>query len=390
METEMIKMNRSAIGTRSFLLVLLFFCALAFLCACSQNTPPSPHYSHTTYTLELQGDEVVSDTDWVVVLEKDPAKDFVILNLTDIQLGTGEYLGSFDHIRRMVTALVEKTQPDLITVTGDTSYGCNTAVYGICSFIDSFGIPWAPVYGNHDFENSGMSPDTLALVFGNYRNCLFKNGPSCLAVDERYGVEAKGNYVVDIVEKQNDAFTLVKSLVFFNSRTNGITDLQIQWYRDCMESAAPYGNGSEVPSAVFMHIPIPEYRDAAYAAYRDWNASLIESYTEEAWNDGYKDSFGAWHEGVSSGATPYGFAAILKEGGNDLVVCGHDHKNCFCIDHEGMTYLFTLKTGPGCYYEEGMEGGTEISVGSSGTATVRHCFFYEGHGCYYTPQEFPQ
>ena len=74
-------MNRRAIGTKSFLLVLLFFCALAFLCACSQNTPPSPHYSHTTYTLELQGDEVVSDTDWVVVLEKDPAKDFVILDI---------------------------------------------------------------------------------------------------------------------------------------------------------------------------------------------------------------------------------------------------------------------------------------------------------------------
>ena len=383
-------MKRRTIRTSFFLLALLFFCSffLALLCACSQNL--SPRYDHTTYTLGLRGNEVVSDTDWVVVLEKDPAKEFVILNLTDIQLGTGDYLAEFDHIERMVTALVEKTKPDLITVTGDTSYGCNTPVYGICSFIDSFGIPWAPVYGNHDFENSGMSPDTLALVFGNYRNCVFRNGPSCLAVDPRYGVEAKGNYVVDIVERQDDGFRLVKSLVFFNSGTKGITGLQMEWYRDCMESAAPYGKGEEISSAVFMHIPIPEYLDAALAAYRDRNASLMESYTEEAWNDGYKDSFGAWHEGVSSASTPYGLAAIMKDAGNDLVVCGHDHNNCYCIGYDGMTYLFTLKTGPGCYYEAGMEGGTEITIGSSGAASVRHCFFYEGHGCYYTPQDFPQ
>ena len=367
----------------------VFLCALLCLlfCACSQN-PLSPQYSHTTYTLELQGGTVVSDKDWVVVLEKDPAKDFVILNLTDIQLGTGDYLENFDHIRTMVTSLVEKTKPDLITITGDSSYGCGTAIYGICSFIDSFGIPWAPVYGNHDFENSGMSPDTLALVLSNYRNCLFRNGPSCLAVDQTEGVEARGNYVVDIVERQNDGFALVKSLVFFNSGTNGITGLQMEWYRDCMESAAAYGSGNDISSAVFMHIPIPEYRDAALAAYRDRNASLIESFTEDAWNDGYKESFGAWHEGVSSASTPYGFADIFKNFGNDLVVCGHDHVNCYCIEYDGMTYLYTLKTGPGCYYEEGMEGGTEISVDSSGKAAVRHCFFYEGHGCYYTPQEF--
>lgn len=91
---------------------VLFFCA--FFCSCSQNTPLLPHYSHTTYNLELRKGKVVSDTDWVMVLEKDPDKDFVILNLTDIQLGTGEYLGSFDHIRRMVTELVAKTGPDLI------------------------------------------------------------------------------------------------------------------------------------------------------------------------------------------------------------------------------------------------------------------------------------
>ena len=361
---------------------------LALLCACTQGGPPTPQYTPGQYTLSAADGKVVADVDWVINIEKDPDRDFVILNLTDIQMGTGEFMLGFDHIRTMVTALVRKTQPDLITFTGDLSYGCGTAIYGICSFLDSFGIPWAPVYGNHDFENSGMSPETLAKVFRNYSNCIFREGPPLLAVDKDSSTEAVGNYVVNITQKQNDGFKVVKSLVLFNSGTNGITDLQMQWYQDCMDSVAPFGGGNPVTSAVFMHIPIKEYRSAAIAAYRNPNASLIDSYSEDTWNDGYKSSFGAWHEGIASRQSTPEAAQILKSKGNDLVVCGHQHTNCFCIDYDGMTYLFALKTGPACYYEEGMEGGTEITIDGSGKAVVRQCFYYEGHGCYYTPQEF--
>ncbi|MBQ7507754.1 MAG: metallophosphoesterase, partial [Spirochaetales bacterium] len=140
----------------------LFFAALVLalaLCACAQKTAPQASYSTTHYTLSVSDGKVVSDADWVVNIEKDSSKDFVILNLTDIQLGTSAFQIEFPRIRTMISALVEKVRPDLITMTGDMSYGCGPAIYGICSFIDSFEIPWAPVYGNHDFENSGMSPD---------------------------------------------------------------------------------------------------------------------------------------------------------------------------------------------------------------------------------------
>jgi hypothetical protein len=372
-------------GKRILIYTLLI---LALLCACTQDSILTAHYTPQHYTLSVNDGKVVADVDWVINIEKDPEKDFVILNLTDIQMGTGEYMLGFGHIREMVTSLVQKTQPDLITYTGDLSYGCGTAIYGICSFIDSFGIPWTPVYGNHDFENSGMSPDTLAEVFRNYGNCLFRNGPSLLAVDEDSNTEAVGNYVVNITQKQNDGFNVVKSLVFFNSGTTGITDLQMQWYQDCMDSVAPYGNGDSVTSAAFMHIPIDGYRDAAIAAYRNRYASLVDSYREETWNEGYETSFGTWHEGIGSRRSAPEAAQILKSKGNDLVVSGHNHTNCFCIDYDGMTYLFALKTGPACYYEKGMEGGSEITIDGSGKAEVRQCFFYEGHGCYYTPQEF--
>ncbi len=88
------------------------------------------------------------------------------------------------------------------------------------------------------------------------------------------------------------------------------------------------------------------YRDAAIAAYRNRYASLVDSYREETWNEGYETSFGTWHEGIGSRRSAPEAAQILKSKGNDLVVSGHNHTNCFCIDYDGMTYLFALKTGP--------------------------------------------
>ena len=376
-------MKRFAFLTAILVLILA-------LCACAQKTAPQASYSTTRYSLSLSGGRVVSDTDWVVNIEKDSTEDFVILNLTDIQLGTSAFQIEFPRIRTIISALVEKVGPDLITMTGDMSYGCGPAIYGICSFIDSFGIPWAPVYGNHDFENSGMSPDTLAKVLDNYSNCLFKDGPRNLAFDALHGEEVRGNYVVNIVQKSEEGFEVVKSLIFMNSGTDGITELQMQWYADCMESVKPYGDGGDVSCAAFMHIPIYDFRNAAYAAIKgSWYAvSLQESYTSGPWKSGYENSFGVNHEGVAYRTKREGFGALFRDKGCDLLVCGHDHNNCSCIEYEGITYLFALKTGPGCYYEEGMEGGTEISIDGSGASTVRHCFFYDGKGCYYTPQDF--
>ena len=96
---------------------------LALLCACTQGGPLIPQYTSGQYTLSAAGGKVVADVDWVINIEKNPDEDFVILNLTDIQMGTGEFMLGFDHIRTMVTALVQKTQPDPITFTGDLSYG---------------------------------------------------------------------------------------------------------------------------------------------------------------------------------------------------------------------------------------------------------------------------
>ena len=82
-------------------------------------------------------------------------KDFVILNFTDFQLHDGKSTyTAFD----IIDTLVDNYHPDLITVLGDTAeddgtYGTKVNFKAIVDHIDALGIPWAPVYGNHDNDN---------------------------------------------------------------------------------------------------------------------------------------------------------------------------------------------------------------------------------------------
>ena len=55
--------------------------------------------------------------DYAVELEKDPDRDFVILNLTDIQLGDEALEEGGAMVKRNTDRIVEATKPDLITVS---------------------------------------------------------------------------------------------------------------------------------------------------------------------------------------------------------------------------------------------------------------------------------
>ncbi len=50
--------------------------------------------------------------------------------------------------------MIKRENPDLIIVTGDqvlTKWN-DIATQQFADFMDSFKIPWAPVFGNHDME----------------------------------------------------------------------------------------------------------------------------------------------------------------------------------------------------------------------------------------------
>jgi hypothetical protein len=132
------------------------------------------------------------------VIEKDPSKDFVILNLTDIQLNDDEVFADMGtRSNNMIASLIEKTQPDLITLTGDNAWG-TVAYMELINYIDSFDIPWAPVMGNHDGQGC-VSEFWAAELFTQAENCLFQFGP------ENMGY---GNYIINVTENGKTIHTL--------------------------------------------------------------------------------------------------------------------------------------------------------------------------------------
>lgn len=306
--------------------------------------------------------------EYATVLEKDPNKDFVVLNLTDIQLKNieaNEEAGSI--AKATVDKLVNDTKPDLITLTGDNAWSLVSYIQ-TAELVDSYGIPWAPVMGNHDGQGC-PSEYWCAKIFDNCENCLFKFGPK----DMGYG-----NYVINITENGK----VVHSLFMMDSHSNIEEDNingkksrdnydhfwsnQLEWYEWAVKGIAEKA-GHTVKSTVFMHIPVVEYKLAWDMVYDAEQGKIKDEYADIA--------SGVNHEGVFCAPENNGFFALCKKlGSTENMICGHDHVNNFSILYDGIRLTYALKTGMGCYWEEELNGGTTVSVNSDGSAKVAHVY----------------
>lgn len=75
------------------------------------------------YFYEWDGTEEYSSRKFACSVEKQPDRDFVILNFADIQCHDGEafcHVGEFSE--ETMDKLIRRTKPDLITLTGDNAF----------------------------------------------------------------------------------------------------------------------------------------------------------------------------------------------------------------------------------------------------------------------------
>jgi len=300
----------------------------------------------------------------IAVVMKEKGKDFIILNLTDIHFSDYDIRAwmAFPTIAT-IKKLVKRVKPDMITVTGDIVCGEST-VYAIKRFtglMDSFGIPWAPVFGNHDAEGN-CDYNYLADVMMKSRTCLLKKGDPALGI---------GNYVVNIAE-ENPAGSpsIIHSLIFMDSNKTHVSAMQTEWYKWAAKGICD-SCGKSVSSSVFFHIPLAEYQ---YAYDEAWDGE------NGVWRPGY-DAFGALNEKICCDRDQNGqpvnngfFAAVLETGTTKNIICGHDHMNDFSVVYRGVRLSYTLKAGKGSGYQPGFNGGTVISIGSGGSLALKHCF----------------
>ncbi len=295
------------------------------------------------------------------VLKKEKDKDFIILNITD------PHFSDYD-IRtllaipaaRTIRRLVQQVKPDLITVTGDMVCGASTrlSVDRFTTLMDSFRIPWAPMFGNHDAE-SNCDRNFLAEHLQQSSYCLLKKGDPAMG---------EGNYVVNITEENR----LVESLIFTDTQTDHDIEKQKQWIARAAQDAKALSNG-QAEVSVFGHIPLAQYQYAYDDAWDEKN---------KKWRDGSGASGRAFehiccHRNPDGSPKELGFFEGIKAAGNiPFVFCGHEHMNNFSVVYDGVRLTYTLKVGKGSGFQPGFNGGTVITVGSNGIRGAEHRYIH--------------
>ena len=299
---------------------------------------------------------------------KEQNKDFVILNLSDPQMSDGEWAD--DHplkaiIEHTVTQLVERVQPDLITITGDVAWAEHYKSYeSLANLLDSTGIPWAPVWGNHDHQCGKESLLRAAALLKEHPLCLLEDG------DPAYG---NGNYIITIDEEGTPvtALFMIDSHNSTEIEENGekkwaydkLWPNQLEWIG---KEASALKEKGYVDGLMMLHIPLYAYRLAAQKLFPE--------------GQGGDADCGVQHEPVFSHPCEDGALDMIRK--TKLithVLAGHDHSNNFMTDYEGIRLMFAAKSGAGCYWQEKLNGGTVIRINSDGICDAHHEFVNVSH-----------
>ena len=321
---------------------------------------------NTDYVGEVSTDTWSKDDEYrledTVVLGKEAGEDFVVMNFADLHIGDYHYDALFA-LREVETIrlLVEKYQPDLITLSGDNIWSDSTiySAHWLSEFLDSLGVPWAPVMGNHE-DDGNCDLNYIADVMMNSKNCLLQKGAPELGV---------GNYVINIAQGDE----MVHSLILMDSHYTGVWENQIEWYK-WAATGINEANGSPVESTVIFHVPIAQY---VYAYEEAWDEET------QSWKEGY-DAFGLMKETpcpeVDEDGNPVdnGFFAAMKEVGTTKnALCGHDHINNYSIVYEGIRLTYSMRLGISGSYDVDNMGATLITIDDEGSASVRHVTRYD-------------
>ena len=291
--------------------------------------------------------------------------DFKIMQLTDIHLG-GSVLSYVEDRKALdtVAAMITAEKPDLVVVTGDTSFAVpwaanlnnSTPHQYLIYLMENLGVYWTVTFGNHDSENYNLfNREAVGEMYDDdsYQYCLFESDDG--------GVYGVGNHVINV---RNTAGLITQTV--FMMDTNSYTDEdpmglgwvydnihedQIEWYRGQVERYSAYNQAllntlpeSERPeniedfttikSLLFVHIPIIEMRDA----YHEYLAA------GETDTDNVKYIFGDVGESdpyvYPSEIEEEMFETMLELGSTKAMFFGHDHLNNIVLEYKGFTFCY--------------------------------------------------
>ena len=261
-----------------------------------------------------------------------------------------------NHIR----ALVNSTRPDMIFITGDVVYGefddDGSALRWFIGLMDSFEIPWAPVFGNHDNESKiGVRAQCEMLESSKY--CLFRRGD----------VSGNGNYTVGV----SVGGELVRVLYMLDS--NGCTNTadpevirkkvicpnQLDFVEESSKEIASEA-GRVVPGFMAFHIPPSIFVEAERE--KGYVTDDRRYYTIGVDVEARDDDFGFMQENAQLIECEADMLDFTARVGVDAIFVGHHHSMSSVIRYHHLRLVYGLKTGQYDTYIPGSVGGTLVTL----------------------------
>lgn len=332
-------------------------------------------------------------------------RELKVMQLSDTHFGGGWLSIKKDSMAlNAVAAMISAEKPDFVIITGDMAYPVpfqsgtfnnKSGAKLIAELMETLGVYWTVSYGNHDTEAySFFDREEITEFYSQYPHCLAREGAK--------DTDGYANQVFNII---NSDGIITRSLFTIDSHSyvdgdifgimwkyDNIHENQIEWYKSVIEENnkynkfrilassdsrihAKYENFVNVPSSVFLHVPLMEYKTA-------WNEYVENDYKDTA---DVKFNYGKAGE---SGKVVYPglyddnfFETMLELGSTDAVFCGHDHLNNFSVNYKGINLTYSYSVDYLAYVGisklGSQRGCTMLTVAESGDITYSAENYYQ-------------
>lgn len=300
-------------------------------------------------------------------------KEFTILLATDMHVDRDNKL--IYKAMDMLYKHIADVRPDLVIFTGDflvTDYQQLDSVQ-FARFMEDIGIYWAFVFGNHEArEEKEFHKYFMLKNLTKHDHCLTKIGPDNLFGFGNFFIEilnAEGNVSQclslfdsgrDIYSRYIEEYNLPKE---YENTYDFIKENQIVWYENHIKALQK--KQGEVKSMLFMHIPVPEYKEIM-----DFDENEKPIPTGKPTGKG-EVIYGRMHENVGCSKYNSGLFERAKAMGAIAFFSGHDHINDFAAIYKGVLLAYVQMTGYEIYHmgdkfglaeKDWMQGTTIVKI----------------------------
>ena len=319
---------------------------------------------------ELFGESLEKTLETKLPLRFDENGRFRMLMVSDIHGGVGynrkKTVAAMD-------ALVESSRPQLVLLGGDnagpgyihieTTDDLRSLLTDISAPMESRGIPWAHVFGNHD-DNYGVKNEDAERIYEEFPHCVSKAGPAGLSGVGNYllpvypsvgrepvfgvwGMDSHGG-MTEFAERhgKSEPVKMLHPFAGGHGSYDSVDIEQVMWYY-LVSKEIEKRYGRKLPALMYAHIPLPEYE-------------IIVHNKDDTHFFGYHDE-----DVACTALNPGLFRAIVERGDVRAFFCGHDHWNDWQAEYLGIKLGYDASMSYHACQNNLLRGGRIFEVNES-------------------------